>query len=93
MGNFFKFFFKANPFLLEVYCNRCRPSIQVNSVVENKNEAVHKAVVSSVLNNVTKKENIKGMRDLVLFKYESSIRVTLVLQNMVRIKNKYSGLV
>ena len=79
--------------MLEVYCNRCRPSIQVNSVVENKNEAVHKAVVSSVLNNVTKKENIKGMRDLVLFKYESSIRVTLVLQNMVRIKNKYSGLV
>lgn len=73
---------QANPFLLEVYCNRCRPSIQVNSVVENKNEAVHKAVVSSVLNNVTKKENIKGMRDLVLFKYESSIRVTLVLQNM-----------
>ena len=72
--------------MLEVYCNRCRPSIQVNSVVENKNEAVHKAVVSSVLNNVTKKENIKGMRDLVLFKYESSIRVTLVLQNMVRIK-------
>ena len=69
-----------------MYCNRCRPSIQVNSVVENKNEAVHKAVVSSVLNNVTKKENIKGMRDLVLFKYESSIRVTLVLQNMVRIK-------
>ena len=60
---------------------------------ENKNEAVHKAVVSSVLNNVTKKENIKGMRDLVLFKYESSIRVTLVLQNMVRIKKKYSGLV
>ena len=79
--------------MLEVYCNRCRPSIQVNSVVENKNEAVHKAVVSSVLNNVTKKENIKGMRDLVLFKYESSIRVTLVLQNMVRIKNKYSALV
>ena len=79
--------------MLEVYCNRCRPSIQVNSVVENKNEAVHKAVVSSVLDNVTKKENIKGMRDLVLFKYESSIRVTLVLQNMVRIKNKYSGLV
>ena len=79
--------------MLEVYCNRCRPSIQVNSVVENKNEAVHKAVVSSVLNNVTKKENIKGMRDLVLFKYESSIRVTLVLQNMVRIKKKYSGLV
>ena len=78
--------------MLEVYCNRCRPSIQVNSVVENKNEAVHKAVVSSVLNNVTKKENIKGMRDLVLFKYESSIRVTLVLQNMVRIK-KYSALV
>lgn len=72
--------------MLEVYCNRCKPSIQVNSVVENKNEAVHKAVVSSVLNNVTKKENIKGMRDLVLFKYESSIRVTLVLQNMVRIK-------
>ena len=71
--------------MLEVYCNRCRPSIQVNSVVENKNEAVHKAVVSSVLNNVTKKESIKGMRDLVLFKYESSIRVTLVLQNMVRI--------
>ena len=68
-----------------MYCNRCRPSIQVNSVEENKNEAVHKAVVSSVLNNVTKKENIKGMRDLVLFKYESSIRVTLVLQNMVRI--------
>ena len=62
-------------------------------MVENKNEAVHKAVVSSVLNNVTKKENIKGMRDLVLFKYESSIRVTLVLQNMVRIKKKYSGLV
>ena len=79
--------------MLEVYCNRCRPSIQVNSVVENKNEAVHKAVVSSVLNNVTKKENIKGMRDLVLFKYESSIRVTLVLQNMVRIKKKYSALV
>ena len=79
--------------MLEVYCNRCRPSIQVNSVVENKNESVHKAVVSSVLNNVSKKENIKGMRDLVLFKYESSIRVTLVLQNMVRIKNKYSGLV
>ena len=79
--------------MLEVYCNRCRPSIQVNSVVENKNDAVHKAVVSSVLNNVTKKENIKGMRDLVLFKYESSIRVTLVLQNMVRIKNKYSALV
>ena len=76
-----------------MYCNRCRPSIQVNSVEENKNEAVHKAVVSSVLNNVTKKENIKGMRDLVLFKYESSIRVTLVLQNMVRIKKKYSALV
>ena len=72
--------------MLEVYCNRCRPSIQVNSVVENKNESVLKAVVSSVLNNVTKKENIKGMRDLVLFKYESSIIVTLVLQNMVRIK-------
>lgn len=73
---------QASPFLLEVFCNRCRPTIEVNSVVENKNEAVRKAVVSSVLNNVTKKENIKGMRDLVLFKYESAIRVTLALQNM-----------
>ena len=56
----------------------------MNSIVENRSEAVHKAVVSSVLNNTARKENVRGMRDLVLYKYDSTIRVTLVLQNMVR---------
>ncbi|KAJ7358748.1 EF-hand calcium binding domain 7 [Desmophyllum pertusum] len=43
---------------------------------------MEKAVVSSVLNNISRKENVRGMRDLILYKYESAIRVTLVLQNL-----------
>ena len=73
------------PFLLEVFSNKCRPTLQVNSILENRNEVVEKAVVTSVLNNISKKENVRGMRDLILYKYESAIRVTLVLQNMVRL--------
>ena len=57
----------------------------MNSILENRNEVVEKAVVTSVLNNISKKENVQGMKDLILYKYESDIRVTLVLQNMVRI--------
>ena len=57
----------------------------MNSILENRNEVVEKAVVTSVLNNISKKENVRGMKDLILFKYESDIRVTLLLQNMVRI--------
>ncbi|XP_020624882.1 EF-hand calcium-binding domain-containing protein 7-like isoform X1 [Orbicella faveolata] len=69
------------PFLLEVFSNKCRPTLQVNSILENRNDVVEKAVVTSVLNNISKKENVRGMRDLILYKYESAIRVTLVLQN------------
>ena len=57
----------------------------MNSILENRNEVVEKAVVTSVLNNISKKENVQGMKDLILYKYESDVRVTLVLQNMVRI--------
>ena len=57
----------------------------MNSILENRNELMEKAVVTSVLNNISKKENVRGMKDLILYKYESDIRVTLVLQNMVRI--------
>ena len=72
------------PFFLEVSCNKCRPTLQVKSFLENTNEIMEKAVVSSVLNNISRKENVRGMRDLILYKYESAIRVTLVLQNLVR---------
>lgn len=78
------FTLQSCPFLLEVFSNKCRPTLQVNSILENRNEVVEKAVVTSVLNNISRKENVRGMRDLILYKYESTIRVTLVLQNLVR---------
>lgn len=70
------------PFLLEVFSAKCRPTLQVNSILDNRNEVVKKAIVTSVLSNISKKENVRGMRDLILYKYESPTRVTLVLQNM-----------
>ena len=73
------------PFLLEVFSAKCRPTLQVNSILDNRNEVVKKAIVTSVLSNISKKENVRGMRDLILYKYESPTRVTLVLQNMVRL--------
>ena len=78
------FFFKSCPFLLEVFCNKCRPILDVTSIPENRNELLNKAVMSSVVNNISRKENVRGMKDLILYRYESAIRVTLVLQNMVR---------
>ena len=57
----------------------------MNSILEKRNEVVEKAVVTSVLSNISKKENVRGMKDLICYKYESDVRVTLVLQNMVRI--------
>lgn len=70
------------PFVLEVFCNKCRPSLQVTVISENRSEVNQKVVLSSVLNNYSKKENVKGMKDLILFRYESTSRVTLVLQNL-----------
>lgn len=70
------------PFSLEVYCNRCEPTLHVKSITENRNEVSNKAVLSSVLNNFSNKENVKGMKDLILYRYDSAIRVTLVLQNL-----------
>lgn len=70
------------PFLLEVFCNKCRPILDVTSIPENRNELLNKAVMSSVRNNISRKENVRGMKDLILYRYESAIRVTLVLQNM-----------
>ena len=77
------FFFQSCPFVLEVFCNKCRPSLQATVISENRSEVNQKAVLSSVLNNYSKKENVKGMKDLILFRYESTSRVTLVLQNLV----------
>ena len=76
-------FFQSCPFSLEVYCNRCEPTLHVKFVTENRNEVSNKAVLSSVLNNFSNKENVKGMKDLILYRYDSAIRVTLVLQNLV----------
>ena len=71
--------------MLEVFSNKCRPTLEMNSILESRSEVVEKAIVTSVLNNISKKENVRGMRDLILYKYESAIRVTLVIQNMVRL--------
>ncbi|CAH3028546.1 unnamed protein product [Porites evermanni] len=70
------------PFLLEVFCNKCRPTLEVTSISDNKSELLNKIVLSSVLNNFSKKDNVKGMKDLILYRYENPFRVTLVLQNM-----------
>ena len=80
-------FFQSCPFLLEVFCNKCRPTLQVKSTLGNRDEFLNRAVLSSVLNNFSKKENVKGMKDLILYRYDSAIRVTLVLQNMVSINS------
>ena len=80
-------FFQSCPFLLEVFCNKCRPTLQVKSTLDNRDEFLNRAVLSSVLNNFSKKENVKGMKDLILYRYDSAIRVTLVLQNMVSINS------
>ncbi|KAK2569836.1 EF-hand calcium-binding domain-containing protein 7, partial [Acropora cervicornis] len=45
------------PFVLEVFCNKCRPSLQATIISENRSEVNQKAVLSSVLNNYSKKEN------------------------------------
>ena len=37
-----------------------------------------------MLNNFSKKDNVRGMKDLILYRYENPFRVTLVLQNMVK---------
>ncbi|XP_068726920.1 EF-hand calcium-binding domain-containing protein 7-like [Montipora capricornis] len=70
------------PFVLEVFCNKCRPTLQVTAISENQSQVNKKALSSSVLNNYSKKENVKGMKDLVLYRYESASRVTLVLHNL-----------
>lgn len=70
--------------MLEVFCNRCRPTLEVTSISDSKSELLNKIVLSSVLNNFCKKDNVRGMKDLILYKYESPFRVTLMLQNMVK---------
>ena len=57
----------------------------MKSTLDNRDEFFNRAVLSSVLNNFCKKENVKGMKDLILYRYDSAIRVTLVLQNIVSI--------
>ena len=70
--------------MLEVFCNKCRPTLEVTSISDNKSELLNKIVLSSVLSNFSKKDNVRGMKDLILYKYENPFRVTLVLQNMVK---------
>ena len=55
----------------------------MTAISENKSQVNKKALLSSVLDNYAKKENVKGMKDLVLYRYESASRVTLVLHNLV----------
>ena len=56
----------------------------MTSISDNKSELLNKIVLSSVLSNFSKKDNVRGMKDLILYKYENPFRVTLVLQNMVK---------
>ena len=70
--------------MLEVFCNKCRPILEVTSISDNKSELLNKFVLLSVLNNFSKKDNVRGMKDLILCRYENPFRVTLVLQNMVK---------
>ena len=72
---------EACPFFLEVYGKACQPSLGVTRV--DGGEPLVDAVVKSVLDEPSKTENIRGMKDLMLHRYDSGSRVTLVVENEV----------
>lgn len=61
----------------------CEPKLTVIGVDSCKEE-LNKALIGSVLKTGTKKESVKGMKDLILYKYESPVRCTILIENQVK---------
>lgn len=67
---------------MEVYGKTCQPALEVTSIGSAK-EHLEKAVIASVLTNSSKTENVRGMKDLILHRYDNAFRTTLVIENQV----------
>ena len=58
--------------------------MEVTSVATEKT-ALEKVFLNSVITNYVKKDNVRGMKDLILYKYQNETRVTIVIENQVRV--------
>lgn len=67
---------------MEVYGKTCQPALEVTSIGSAK-EHLEKAVIASVFTNSSKTENVRGMKDLILHRYDNAFRTTLVIENQV----------
>ena len=68
---------------MEVFVKNCKATLDV-AAVDGGKKVLEKAVIESVVSGHTKKDNVRGMKDLILYKYENETRTTIAIENQVR---------
>ncbi|EDO42554.1 predicted protein [Nematostella vectensis] len=72
---------QACSFYLDVFVRNCEPKLTVTGV-GGDSEDLEKALMTSVMrSSATHRENVKGMRDLILYRYDSNVRTTIMIEN------------
>lgn len=65
---------------MDIFVKNCKPTLTVLGVDSCKEE-ITKALVSTA-----KREHIKGMKDLFLYKYQGPVRCSLIIENQVSMR-------